>query len=361
MPKVIKSYDFKVRIDGKAFALETGFRFNRDMNLVGAGFQLNLIDPDLTILKTFRPGQKAEIEIDGRVIARVKLETLGIDDTNGHVYRYGGRDACGDLIDCSAMFDNESFSKKNVRLEAAVKELLKPFKMDLKVAVDDTGKPFNEVAITPGETVFDVIDRLCRYRALRPLSDGVGGLILSRAGNNKSGGAITAGENVITRDPRISHTQRFSEIIVKGSSNGDGGSAFGDTDAKSLSSKEGRAKDPDIKDYRPLIIQSESDGYDLDLKSRAEWEIRHRRFTGTEITYTVPGWEATDGVFWKINTTVPVYDPKLNIDRHMLIKTVELIRDGDGTKTNLTVAPAEAFDLPAIRQSEDDDIWGGGA
>ena len=47
----------------------------------------------------------------------------------------------------------------------------------------------------------------------------------------------------------------------------------------------------------------------------------------------------------------------------MLIKGIEMIRDDDGgTKTKITVAPSEAYDIPATRQEDKDDaLWGGGA
>jgi len=363
---MLKSYDFQIRINGIAYMLATGFSFNRSMDMMGGAFSLGLIDPDEEMISAFRPGVTSQIEINGIIIAKAVFDTVSIDDTNGHVFTYSGRDPSGDLIDSSAMFSDGNFSKKNIKLEDAIKDLLKPYNMVVKVAVDDTGKVFSEISITPGETVSEVITRLCKYRAVFPLSDGAGGLILTKAGGKRSGGHITVGGdqgNVITRRGEISHAQRYSEIIVKGGSNGgDGFEGWAETSPEDLSGTEGRAKDPDIKRYRPLIIQSESDGYDLDLEERALWEVRYRRFSGTELTYTVPGWEAAEGEFWKINTLVPVVDPQLFVKRDMLIKTVGLSRDGEGTRTNLTVAPAEAYDLPPNREPESDDVlFGGGA
>ncbi|MDP7142695.1 MAG: hypothetical protein QGH69_05215 [Alphaproteobacteria bacterium] len=359
---MLKSYDFKVRIDGTVYTHTSSMRFNRSMDMLGGGLKLDLIDPDRSLIRAFRPGIRSEIEINGVTITKAIFDLVSINDNNGHVYSYTGRDPSGDLVDCSAMFSDGGFSKKNINLETAIKDLLKPYGMGVKMAADG-GAAFNEVSFTPGETVAEVIRRLCKYRALFPFSDGFGNLVITKAGARRSGGYLATGDegNVITRNGDISHIQRYSEIIVKGGSNGGAGlEGFSEASPDDLASKEGRARDPDITRHRPLIIQAESEGYDLDLQERALWEVRHRRFSGVSLNYTVPGWEAAEGEFWKINTLVPVIDAPLFIKRDMLVKSVELSRDDQGTTTTLGVAPAEAYDLPPSREPESDDaLWGG--
>ncbi|MBK67927.1 MAG: hypothetical protein CMP22_07325 [Rickettsiales bacterium] len=359
---MLNSYDFKVRINGVAYDLVKGFSFSRDMSLMGSSFKLDLVDPDHEILKIFRPGVKAQIEIDGVEIARAWLEVLSISDAKGTVYTYSGRDAFADLIDCSAVFSDGSFSKKKISLEKAIADLIKPYGLAVK-KLADTGKLFDSVTITPGETVANVITRLCKYRAIFPYSDGVSNLLLAKPSDIKSGGRIyvTSEEsNILTRAGQISHVQRFSKVTVKGSNNGL--SDWASATPTQLSQNEGVAFDPDIKRHRPLIIQAESDGYDIDHKERAVWEVRHRRFSGTEISYTLPGWSSQNGDLWKMNSLIEVIDEDLFIHRNMLIKGIELTRDDDGTKTKITVAPSEAYDIPATKQEDKDDaLWGGGA
>jgi len=359
---MLKSHTFTIRIDGVAYNLVTGVSFSRSMDMLGGAFSITLIDPDVSLVKAFRPGVTSSIEIDGKLVAKGVFDEMSIDDSKGHVYSYLGRDPSGDLVKSSAMFSDKSFSRKNIRLETAIKELLTPFKMGVKIAVKDTGKAFAEIAITPGETVAEVLRRICKYRAVFPFSDGVENIIITKAGGERSAGHITVGDdgNVETRSGRVSHVQRHSEIIVKGGSNGDS-DAWSETPADDLSGKEGRAFDPDVKRYSPLIIQAESEGYDLDMKERALWEVRHRRFSGTELTYNLAGWEAAEGSFWKINTLVSVKDAPLFINRDMLIKAIELVRDDNGTRTNITVSPAESYDLPPSREPDSDDALFGGA
>lgn len=352
---MLKDYDFVIRNGGVARKLETGFSFTRNIKMMNAGFEVVLIDPAQEILRAFGNGLESEIEINGDVIARANFDAFSFDDSNGHVYRYSGRDRAGDLIDCSAVFSDGGFERSNITLEAAIKDVLKPFNIPLTIATD-TGKAFTKLSITPGDTVFNFIDQICKYRAVFPLSDGVGGLIIASVSDIRSGGQLVVGENVKSRTGGVNNADRFSIITVKGQADA---SEFGDAEAETLSGSEGKAYDPDVKRYRPLILQAEKDGFNLDMQARAEWEVRHRRFKGVELTYSVAGCEAAEGEYWKVNTLVPVKDAELGVARDMLISGLTISRDEQGTMSQVTVAPAEAYDIPATREPEDDPVWGG--
>ena len=58
-----------------------------------------------------------------------------------------------------------------------VQALVQPY--GISVAVEtDIGAPFRKFRIDEGETVFEAVERACRFRAVLPLSDGAGNLIL---------------------------------------------------------------------------------------------------------------------------------------------------------------------------------------
>lgn len=355
---MFKQNRFIIRVNGQDFPWPTGFNFSRSMMVMNASFDLTFIDPEQAIIRNFRPGTECEIIIDDVLLARVYLDSIGIDDSNGHVFTCRGRDRAGDLIDCSAKF-SDGFERSNVSLEEAIKDILKPFKMDVKVDAN-TGERFKKLSINPGDTVFNFIEQHCKFRSILPLSDGVGGLILTKPALNRSPGVIEVGNNVMSRSGEINHFERFSNITVLGQADA---SDDANASAAALSKSKGQSKDPDITRHRPLIMQAEREGYTLSMNERAAWEVRHRRFAATALTYTAPGWQAAEGVFWTINTLVPVRDSELNISRDMLIKEVRLSRSEQGTTSAITVAPAESFDLPPMRESEDKDdaVWGGGA
>ncbi|MAI62405.1 MAG: hypothetical protein CBB87_08010 [Micavibrio sp. TMED27] len=363
MSRFVKSHDFVIRVDGQPYKLTSDVKFSRSMLTLGGSIEVVVFDQDNSIIKSFRPGKTLTVEIDNQLVFKSQIQTLNPSDSNGHFFTYIGRDATGDLVDCSASFSDGSFSKKNMKLDEALNDILKPFNMRVKTNEIDIGEPLSEINISPGETVAEVMARLCKYRRIKPFTDGIDSVLLSKIGAERSLGSIILGENVMTRSGQISHAGRYSKVTVKGGNNGSSGDAgFGNASAEDLAELEGVAYDPDIKRHRPLIIVSEADATKEELQARAEWEVRHRRFNGTDLTYTVPGWEASEGQFWKINSLVRVEDPELNINRDMLIKAVDLNRDSDGTTSSIMVAPAESYDLPPAREPKtDDELWGGGA
>lgn len=354
---MLKTYKFVIRIDGVPYELSKGFSFSRDMKLMSSAFELQLIDPDLEMIKNFTPSQECQIEVNEKILAKVFFKSVRIDDNEGHVFTYLGRDRAGDLVDCSATFSSGGFERSNIKLDDAIRDILKPFNMPLTVA-GNVGKAFTKISITPGDTVFQVIDQLCKYRGLFPLSDGVGGLIITSVSQIRSGGTLVVGENgnVISRTGEVDYSSRYSKITVKGQAEG---SIFADATAESMCGSEGCAYDNGVSRHRPLIILAEKDGYDLDMQERAMFEVRHRRFVGTEITYTVKGWEAIENEFWRVNTLIPVRDPYINIARDMLAKRVTLSRNDEGTLTQIGVSPGEAYDLPAYKQPQDSPVFGG--
>ena len=71
-----------------------------------------------------------------------------------------GRDRTGDLVDCSAATMPGEW--QNELLDRIVQSLIDPF--GISVTVDtDIGEPFRKFRIDEGETVFEAIDRACRY------------------------------------------------------------------------------------------------------------------------------------------------------------------------------------------------------
>jgi prophage tail gpP-like protein len=61
-------------------------------------------------------------------------------------------------------------------------------------------------------------------------------------------------------------------------------------------------------------------------------------------TYTVPGWTAA-GTLWRPNAMVQVRDAFVGIDEEMLIVGVDFSLDEQGSRTAISVARRQAFEL----------------
>lgn len=338
-------------IDGKLWNSWEAISYSRSIERMGGSFQVTLAQkPEEGFLSSsMRIGLSVQIEIDGQTVLDGYIDDVdhSYDDRTASI-SVVGRDKTGDLIDCAATVDGP-FEFNNQKLEKVIEQIIKPFDIKLTVNVD-TGAPFKRVAIQPGETAHAFIDRICRFRAVLPVSDGIGGLVLVKPSDEKSSGRLVYGQNIRRARVQTKGAERFSLYVLKGQAEG-----FDSSSAAEISAGEGRAKDERINRYRPTVITAEAQGFTQTLQERAEWERNVRRGRGNTATYTVVGWYADPAAktLWKPNTLVWVEDPARLINREMLITSMTLERGGQGTFTTLELAVPEAYELVAeVQPSE---------
>lgn len=319
--------------------------YSRSIERMGGSFQVTLMQkPEVGFLSaTMRIGLPVQLEIDGQTVLDGYIDDVehSYDEGSANI-SVAGRDKTGDLIDCAATV-NGPFEFNNQRLEKIIAQVIKPFGITLAVDAD-TGAPFRRVAIQPGETAYAFIDRICRFRAILPVSDGIGGLVLVKPAGEKSPGRLVYGQNIRRGQVQMHGAERFSLYVLKGQAEG-----FDSSTAGEISAGEGRATDTRITRYRPTVIMAETQGFTQTLTERAEWERNVRRGRGNTATYTVPGWyaDAATQTLWKPNTLVWVDDAARQINREMLITSMTLERGSQGTLTTLELAVPEAYELVA--------------
>ncbi len=259
------------------------------------------------------------------------------------------RDRISDLLECAAVTDG-AHDYQDQKLETILNAVLKPFKIPLTIDVD-TGKPFKRISITPGETAFELIERLCRYRSILPISDGVGGLHLVKPGMYHSHAKLRQGENIINGSMKLNFTELFSEIIFKGQEE-----TNGFADPSETTGKQGRATDPRVKRYRPYVEVVETEGHTKSLDDRAKWRMQHNRAKAKLVNLEVAGF-SSEGDLWMPNQIVSVDAPKLKLDQQMLITQIRMKYGEQGQTTSLSLTPPDAFDLPAEPPPSDNNIW----
>lgn len=346
---------FSLKLNSSAYIGWTDISISRSMERMSGTFNVGLTGrPDNTYIdQQLIPGTPVEVLINDSAVMVGYVDALkNRYDANRAELSIAGRDKVCDLIDCAATVDGP-FEYNGQRLDQILDKILAPYKIPVSY-VADTGAAFKRMAIQPGETAFDFIERLCRYRSLLPISDGLGGLIITKPGTEKSKGKLVYGQNILEGSINLDNTERFSLIVVKGQEEG-----TSDNSAADVAGAEGRATDDLVTRYRPKVITAENPDSSLSLSERAKWEVSKDRAHSVSATYKVQGW-TTDGQndLWKINTIVPVVDPVRGLSRDMLIKDVSFERSNAGTTTTLGLVLPEAFDLPA-ESEPDDDILGG--
>lgn len=310
----------------------------------GAGtFDLKLTDvwPGGSAARPIIPGVACQVEIAGAA-----LITGYIDDAteafeaNNHELSVRGRDAAGDLIDCSAV--HKSGEWKNARLEDIAADLARPF--DIAVtASSSTGKAFESFRIQEGETVFEAIERACRQRALLVTSNGVGGLVIGSGKgieNNRAALVLGKGGNVLKLTAEASGRERFSHYTVKGQNAGGG---F--MDAEDIAGDEATIQDGTVTRHRPLIVLAEEPGDGPTFAERARWEQRVRAARSKRISVTVQGWLDQAGKPWRPGDVVPC--EFFRFVGEMLIAAVTLTRGPGGTLSDIELSLPGALDVLA--------------
>jgi prophage tail gpP-like protein len=297
------------------------------------------------------PGMPCRVSV-AHASGRETLITGHIDDVlpsydaQSHAVQVQGRDAAGDLVDCSAVHA-PSGEWHGAGLLTIAQDLSKPFGVPVRAAAGvDLGAQFGTFRIQEGETVWEALERACRMRGVLAMSDGAGSILIARPSAAASTGVTISGPGrpILAAEGTISWRERHSAYTVKGQAALD--DIFGAVeDATAVT---GRATDPAVTRHRPLILIAEDVAGDgvMTLDGRAAFEARTRSARGRRLRITLTGWRNDRGALWQPLTLVTVRDTWLGIDGELLIASVEFqLSAQDGTRTTLHLIGPEAFDV----------------
>lgn len=265
---------------------------------------------------------------------------LDVDDSTfnedgGNLLVIEGRDLTGDLVDCSAVHMPHELN--NIDFKDLLERLIKPFGIKLRYKVGGSNK-IKKVNIQD-DTVHQVIAKESKKLGLLAFTDGKGNLIVDEPADTKAITPLVLGENLKSLQRRRDYTERYSQYLVRGQSPSTKESTI-DQEIES----EGIVTDGQISRYRPLLISGESSLTQAQAQRRAEWEAIVRKGKSTQYTALVQGWSQSNGVPWKINSTVEVFAPSRGISRKLLIKDINFQKDqGSGTLTRMVLVDEDSY------------------
>jgi prophage tail gpP-like protein len=335
-------------IDGQRYEGWKAVRITRAIDTLSGDFSLQLTDRErqgADRLK-LRAGSACEVQVDGETLITGFIDrVIASIDGGSHSLSIDGRDKSADLIDCSAVPKFSSWV--NVPLETIASQIAAPFGITI-TARASTKPAIRRFALQQGESVFAAIDRLCRYRGLLAVSTADGMIELVTPMQGTASMRIEEGENALALSITHDVSERFSEYLLKGQSSGDDMLS-----GKAAAGPSGKASDPGVKRYRPLLLigeeQSDADG----LARRAKWEATTRAARAQEASVTVQGWRMANGALWNRNVIAQLVAPSLYVDAPMLVTSATLERSDRGTVTSLLMSPPEAYSQLAIPEQAD--------
>lgn len=386
MSDALATRRLRLRLGELAFEGFTQIEVVRDLAEISGGFTLRGWEPvrsraflggasNLADAAGAAAGQRAELSIDGELallgwVDELRLETQG-EDLQCTIQ---GRDMAGDLVDCSALPDGPA-ELLGLTLTEIVARIARPFGLTVRAEVD-VGARFPRFGIDPGESAMDAIEKACRQRAILCVSDGVGGLVLTRGGQQRGPGPIRLGQHPLESEVTLSWRERFSEIIVKGQTEKAAGNRAAaapintslppDADApdppppaaapgrreRAGVLMTGRARDAAITRHRPRVVLAQTQSGGASVQEQADWAVRVQRGRGTILLYTLTDWRAgRENRLWRPNELVEVDDRLAGIQEEMLVVGVTWLWDEQGARTRLRLAGRDAFDV--LREGEE--------
>lgn len=376
-------------VDGQRYDAWTSVTITRDLGEIAGSFELELDDLGRTSSALpaglhgggipFAKFQEVELQLDGETVLSGYVDAVGPAIGAGTVgVRVSGRDKTGQLVDCAAApFGPVEYRK--VRLEALASTLCDPFGVTVTAEVD-TGDILDKVSIDTGETVMSVLEKYARKRAVLLVSDGVGGLVITRSGSGRAPGDIRCPGNVVSAQGQFDGREQFSPVVVKGQAEHGGGKrktaaaldrsaapleatpdAGADADAATgvesrATSIMGVAYDDTVPLWRPCVKTVRAKGSLAEADTEAKWWVSTARGKAETVGYTLADWRA-DGTLWRPNEMVMVADAYQLVEKDLLVAGVVYSYGSEGTRCELRVCGREAYEL--LAEGDDSGSSGG--
>ncbi len=284
-----------------------------------------------------QPGDQCALIIDGTTVITGYVDRVMPGFTEkSHTVTVTGRDKAGDLVDCSITGSNTQF--KNLLIEKIITTLCTPFGVSVKADVT-TGDIVVNFAYEQGMSVFEGIQKLCKMRQCLALSDGEGGLLITRAGTQTQEVSLVEQENILALTAEYDYSVRYSEYIVKGQQQ-----AANLLGTDSVSGNVAYSYDTAISRHRPLIVIADGPATIKNCQQRADWENSTRRGKSKRYTVTVAGWrQTTTGKLWALNQTVTLKSPLVGVYDNLLIAQVNFKLDEGGEITVLQLTSPDSY------------------
>ncbi|MFD1557096.1 phage baseplate assembly protein [Paraburkholderia silviterrae] len=333
------SDDLTLVVGGSRLSGWTRVRVSRGVERCPSDFQIEMTEryPGQPFDLTVQPGDECTVWIgNDQVITGYVDRVSPAYDPITHSITVSGRGKCQDLVDCAAEWPGGQI------LGSSVLDIASKLASYYGITVSCAGEPGASIPqfnLMLGETAYDVIERICRYRALLPYEDTDGNLILGSIGTSQATNGFTEGVNVEKARAIFSIDQRYSEYLAFLQSVdvftdvGNGGNLFA------------TVKDPTVLRHRRRVIIAEAGGGGQDVAiQRANWECARRYGRSFTVALTTDSWRDSSGTLYTPNTLVPLALPTLKVTgKTWVISDVTYTRDENGTRATMMIMPPTAF------------------
>lgn len=260
------------------------------------------------------------------------------------------RSASADLVDGSAEHKTGHFKKKDPKEIAD--EISKNY-TKTGFTTDKQLKKKDYYNITPGETVFRCIEKLCREQGMTMTGTADGKILITDAKSaKKHAGMILEGRDFTEGGSDHDETNQHSEVRVLGQRpRGHGDKVL---------EIEGVAKNTSVKRHRPQIVVNDGDTTEDLAKDRAKTRKERENGDALKANITVQGFRDEAGKVWEPGYTIFIESPFLDVSQDMLIESVEFSQDDGGSLSYLSLTDPGSYGGSSGKANKSGSDWSQG-
>lgn len=189
--------------------------------------------------------------------------------------------------------------------------------------------------ISPGETLFQTLERETRARGALISDTPKGKLRITDKPDGRHTGVLQRGVNILRASGTLSGRYNYDKVKVRGQASYGtrGGALSPEAEAKGTADRK-----------RTLIIYHEGEADSGRLKKRAGWEAKRAAGQGKSARITLAGCRDGGGMIWTPNYLVSVMDDWGGLAQDMVIADLQIEQDATGgTTTELTLKDPRAL------------------
>lgn len=331
--------DFRLQVNGLEYGGWKAIEVTRGVEMAAGKFTLRVSERWAGQDKPWpiREGDACVISIGGEPVISGYIDGVSLSyDADGHETSVLGRDAAGALVDCSAVPGQWEY--RGTSLLRFVQTIANAHGISVSLS-GVTDQQIDKATVDPGDSAWEAIERACRQVGVLAVSDGAGGLVLTRTGSERCATALIQGKNILSARADYDTRERYHTYRVFGQHPGSDsmpGASAAHIRGEATDSGESRSE-------RVLLIRSESGTTKSYARQRAEWEAIVRAARGDAVMVRVAGWGPDDDSLWPINALVGVTSSFLGVDGTLLITQATYTLDEGGEITELELRRPDAF------------------
>lgn len=274
---------------------------------------------------------------------------------DSHDISIAGESKAIDLVQCSHV---GKYFWKNVSGESIIKEVVKPFGLDIQIDAKLKPIPKEGLRVAVDSTAFDVIKKVAEQNSVLIYTTQSGTIRIAEDPSQGQAFELLPGDYT-SISVNTDYSTVFSEVIIKSQEK-----TYKKNEFKKRQRKEHKSKDKKEKAtktvgtktnskelrYRPLVIIS--DGKDESQKDLVQSANRRLNGDGKKISLTVKSPYTPTGEIWGIGQYVVMKDEIMGIDGSYIISDVSFSLSDSGFETQLDLCIPQVFNLKEVTSAQ---------